>query len=282
MVTWGMRNSDIRVLHFRPDPSNLLVQQTGSGLMAIGRASDENRMAIYAKKVHQKKVDKLAKPLGIPIQKDKSRHRSAVVRAAIDLLYEKHFPRGGRPKHPFGLADLLYPANGRDYNPELAEADRLTLVFNDMKRWLPRHLDTMRARLQAGKHTDIFVLHPRNPYIAPIANVSEKALSVQEAEIGESVRLLCDGLWDYLRNTRIYGHRRFNTYSGVITEKKVMAVYYPIQRRYNDGFVHLYEKTPDPNAIYRQFEDDLAELARDCEQNVESYDLIKLFRPVTG
>lgn len=246
-----------------------------------GRPSDEHRMAIYAKEDHRDKVDKLAEPLGIKIEKNKSRHRSEVVRTAIDHLYEVHFPGEGRARHPFGFAELLYPANGRDYHSELITAERLTLIFNDMKRWLPRHLDTMRARLQAGKHTDIFVLHPQNPYIAPIASVSEKALSVQELEIGESIRLLCDGLWDNLRNVRIYGHRRFNTYSGVMTERKVMAVYYPIQRRYNDGFVHVYEKTTDPLSIYRQFEDDLAELARDCEQNVPSYDLIKFFQPAT-
>lgn len=243
------------------------------------RASDGNRIVIYAKPEHQRKIDQLAEALGIEVGKDSQGHRSAIIRAAIDLLYERHYPGSTKSSGPFGLSDLLYPANGRDYNPELANAERLTLVFNDMKMWLPRHLETLRSRISSGKITNIFVLHPRNPYIAPIANVSEKSLSVQEAEIGQSIKLICDGLWDKTANLRIYGHRRFNTYSAVITEEKVMAIYYPIQRRYNQGFVHVYGNSADPLAIYHQFEDDLAELARDCEQNVESHDLIALFRP---
>jgi hypothetical protein len=247
-----------------------------------GRLSDENRMVIYAKQPHRTKIDELAEPLGIPIDTEKMRHRSAVVRTAVDHLYEKHFPAQGKSPLPYGLSGFLYPANGRNYNPELASAEHLTLVFNDMKMWLPRHLETLRGRLQEGRRTDIFVLHPENPFIKPIADVSIKKSEVQQAEIGDSIRLLCDGMWDNLKNLRIYGHRRFNTYSAVMTEKKVMAIYYPIEKRYNAGFVHVYERgigDDESLYIYKQFEEDLAELARDCEKNVESFNLIELFRP---
>lgn len=252
--------------------------------MAKGKArqSDENRMVIYAKQPYRARIDELAEPLGIPIDPVKMRHRSAVIRTAVDRLYEKQFPGKGKSPMPYGLAEFLYPANGRNYNPELATAEQVTLVFNDMKMWLPRHLETLRARLREGRRTDIFVLHPQNPFIKPVSDVSEKKTEVQQAEIGDSVKLLCDGMWDSLNNVRIFGHRRFNTYSAVITEKKVMAVYYPIEKRYNAGFVHVYERgvgDEESLYIYKQFEEDLAELARDCEQNVESFDLIELFRP---
>jgi hypothetical protein len=257
-----------------------------------GRKSDDNRVVIYADASYRAKIDTLAAKVdpdlapgansapGDPTTNatDLSGNRSKVVRAAIDELYGKFFPES-TVTHPFGLAEVLYPANRHDYNAVLASAQDLTLVFNDMKRWLPRHLDTLRQRFKTTKRTRIFLLHPNNPYLAPIADVSQKILNVQRGEIGEAVRFLCDGLWDALDGHTIYGHRRFNTFSGLVTEDAAMAVYYPINKRYNDDYIHVYRRTNNPLNIHQQFVNDADELQRDCEQNVPDYDLVKLFRP---
>jgi hypothetical protein len=176
-----------------------------------------------------------------------------------------------------GLDRIVYPANGHDYNPLIDEAQRLTLIFNDMVHWLPRHLASLQHRILSRKPTTILVLHPENPYIVPIANVSQKSTETQRRELGDAVRDITKGIEEGLGALKFYGHRRFNTFSGAMTEDTVWANYYPIHKRYNDGYIHIYRRSPNPISVYRQFEADLMELERDCRDNVRGYDLLKYY-----
>jgi hypothetical protein len=197
-------------------------------------------------------------------------------------------------KERFGLRQLLYPANGHDYSGLMEKAETVTLVFNDMRRWLDnhRHRDVLRERIVQNKPTRIYLLHPKSKLINFVAKISNKLEVVggknrQVRDVERAVRHLCAGLWRYFNsrengedeNFRIIGHRYFNTYTAVMTESECRVVWYPIFKRYNEGMIFIFDKTNTPEEYYFQFKADIEELERVSIDNHRDSDLIKLLAP---
>jgi Arc/MetJ-type ribon-helix-helix transcriptional regulator len=223
----------------------------------------------------------------------KYENRSVAVREAIALLQSPDALKN-ELKTTFGQVKAIYPANGHDYSDILDQAESITLVFNDMRRWLDnhRHREVLRGRLIEGRHTRILLLHPRSNLMNFVAKISNKLETVggknrQVRDVERAVRRLCTGLWQKVSERqhnelppfRIIGHRYFNTYTLVMTESQCWVVWYPIFKRYNEGVIFVFEKTEAAEGLYTQFKADIDELERVSVDNHHDSDLIKLLGP---
>ncbi len=208
------------------------------------------------------------------------RSRTEVVREALDVI------RTGRPP----AAQFTVPAANHDYSEMLLKAERLVLVFNDMRRWIDnhRHCEALRLRMTNRLHTRILLLHPKSPIIKFIAELSGKTEIIdgenrQIHDIRYAVQKLCSGAWDIAAEAardnvfKVIGHRRFNTYSMVLDERLARVVYYPISFRYNQGVIWNYVRGELEAHAYEDFLEDVTELER-ISVTHKDHDLVQYFR----
>jgi Arc/MetJ-type ribon-helix-helix transcriptional regulator len=233
-------------------------------------------------------------------QDNKYEDRSESVREAIALLQsatDGPDAFNNELRQRFGLRRMVYPANGHDYSDLIEKAESVTLVFNDMRRWLDnhRHRGALRMRIVQNRPTRIYLLHPKSNLMNFVAKISNKLEVVggknrQVRDVERAVRHLCAGLWRHFNNRengedenfRIVGHRYFNTYTTVMTENECRVVWYPIFKRYNDGVIFVFDKTGAPEEYYFQFKADIEELERVSIDNHRDSDLIKLLAPASS
>lgn len=199
------------------------------------------------------------------------------VKAAV-MKSTEHYGR-------FGLYDIHAPANGHDYTKMIAGAETLTLLFNDMRRWLENHghLEAVRERIRDKKPTRIYILHPDNPMLPFVAKISNKihvnpasgaVTNRQITDIEYAIRQITDGfsLADMSALTFL-GHHHVNTYTAVMSEKEALVVKYPVVKRYNDGVIWHFHKGGGSENEYRNCEDDIAELERETRDLGPTTDL---------
>jgi hypothetical protein len=199
----------------------------------------------------------------------------------------------------YGLAGFIYPANDTDSSDLITEAREVTLVFNDMRLWLPgprgtgRHLDAIQKRLDQGRRTRIFLLHPKSPFISEVARASGKDPQEQIDELERAVTRICNtnSRWGKAipKNTlfeqrplQIIGHPRYNTYSMIMTEEEARVNYYPIGFRGKEdvGHFHVYKPTA-PDGIFERLVRDLDVIKAIAENAFkEEMDLVQYYHPV--
>lgn len=184
---------------------------------------------------------------------------------------------------PFGLVDIIAPANGHNYVGDFDTAESIDLVFNDMRMFLinhdAAHVRALKRRIAAKKKTRIFLLHPKNPNMQFVADISGKPLKGQTNEIGTAVRKICENVMEKSTDDfKIIGHRLFNTYTLVMSESKCMIVYYPISKRHNDGIIYVFGPGEHRDNIYNGFKADLDNLEQvSGPDNHADWDLIEYY-----
>lgn len=199
------------------------------------------------------------------------------VKAAV-MKSTEHYGR-------FGLYDIHAPANGHDYTRMIAGAETLTLVFNDMRRWLPNHghLAALRERIRDKKPTRIYILHPDNPMLPFVARISNKiqidpssggVINRQITDIELAIRQITAGfsLADMSALTFL-GHHHVNTYTVVMSEKEALVVNYPVAKRYNDGVIWHFHAGSGSENEYRTCQADIEELDRETRDLGPTTDL---------
>jgi hypothetical protein len=225
----------------------------------------------------------------------------ALVAVALVLLAAVVFLAGRGPswstsgRDAYGMAGIIYPANDVDSSALIEEARELALVFNDMRLWLPgprgtgKHLAALQRRLDAGRRTRIFLLHPKSPFLSEVARVSGKDVKEQADEIERAVVRLCDGRWDKVlpkdtlfeqRPLQIIGHPRYNTYSMIMTEAEARVNYYPIGFRGREdlGHFHVYKPTVPDRGMYERMARDLDVIKAIAENTFnEDMDLVQYY-----
>jgi Arc/MetJ-type ribon-helix-helix transcriptional regulator len=227
------------------------------------------------------------------VDQGKYESKAHVIRHALDRLkehIESDTPTGRL--NALGLIDILDPANDRDLSQIVDDAAELTLVFNDMRLWLPgpmdrgHHLAALRRRLEGGKRTKIFLLHPNTRLMTVIAAVSNKPEKIQTDEIKRAVTRICDKMWDRAlpadtifeqRALQIIGHPRYNTYSMIMADKTAYVNYYPIAFRGKEdaGHFHVYQPSANGRGVYERLTTDLQWMKRAAEDEYqEGMDLV--------
>lgn len=234
--------------------------------------------------------------------------RNPFIKSAIDYLYHRlvdpnadggplmlHLKPNEKGNH-LGLHDIVAPANDHDISDRLRDAGDVTLIFNDMKNWLPgpkregRHLEALHARLAAGKRTHIFLLHPDTAYLHEVARTSGKTPQEQIDEIERAVRRICRGRIDQAlpkgvifekRPLRITGHPFYNTYTLMKFDDVAYVNYYPIAVRGSAevGNFHIYRPVGQFHGVYERIERDLSALQSKAEEAFpyDGYDLVKYY-----
>lgn len=199
-------------------------------------------------------------------------------------------------QHPLGITDIKYPANDRDSSMLLRDAERVDLVFNDMKSWLPgplgtgKHLKEIQERLRNKKVTRIWMLHPESQMIPEVARASGKDPQAQINEIELAVMRICDGLWHLAlpkkkmnfeeRPLQIVGHPRYNTYSLMKLDNVAWVNYYPITSRGSGdmGHFHVYVPTESELSVFKRIENDLSNTtAKAREVFPNTFDLVEFY-----
>lgn len=232
-------------------------------------------------------------------------NRSELTKAAFDYLYYRLVDTTAdpgplqvhlRPDELLGLEKIVAPANDRNSSEQLRDADDVTLIFNDMKSWLPgprregRHLEALQARLDAGKRTHIFLLHPETAYLHEVARTSGKNPQEQTDEIERAVRRLCQGrivkalpkgVIFEKRPLRITGHSFYNTYSLMKFDDVAYVNYYPIAVRgsIEVGNFHVYRPTGEFDGVYERIMRDLSAIQSKAEEAFpnDGFDLVKYY-----
>lgn len=199
-------------------------------------------------------------------------------------------------QHPLGIADIKYPANDRDSSIFLREAERVDLVFNDMKSWLPgplasgKHLKAIQDRLRNKRLTRIWLLHPESKMIPEVSRASGKDPQAQIDEIELAVMRICENLWHLAlpkkkmnfeeRPLQIVGHPRYNTYSMMKFDDVAWVNYYPITSRGSGdlGHFHIYVPTPSELSVFKRIENDLSNTtAKAREVFPHTFDLVAYY-----
>jgi Arc/MetJ-type ribon-helix-helix transcriptional regulator len=252
------------------------------------KSGDKNWKTIQAKapESYHTFVDNL-------VDQGKFESKAHVIRHALDRLKERiesDSPTGRL--NALGLIDILDPANDRDLSQIVDGSAELTLVFNDMRLWLPgpndqgHHLAALRRRLEGGKRTRIFLIHPKTRLMTEVASVSTKSEKIQADEIERAVTRICDGMWDRAlpkstifeqRALQIIGHPRYNTYSMIMTDKLAYVNYYPIAFRGKEdvGHFHVYQPSSNRRGVYERLTTDLQWMKRAAEDEYhEGMDLV--------
>jgi len=167
-----------------------------------------------------------------------------------------------------GLVDANPDSYSYSFKDLILTSRELTVVVNDGRGWVGRHIEFLQNRMLLPNRKTIFIFqHPESTMCTEVmAKKFEQSPTFLQEKIRETVKELCSYKRASTHELQILGHFLFNTYSLFLTDEYAVVVPYYISPGRNTVPALFFEKRGQ-SSQYQRFSNDIQQVIR-CSQSL--------------